>query len=207
MRSSYEYMNYLQVVQVLCRNPNWSIFIRPQQSDDHFFVGAVITGNRSSVSKSSIHGKFDEQSFFCFEAIVHGLPTTRTVLFLPTLVWELVVSVSGGWQTLQLSIKLKLNLKMKSSLALANHRSEIREIVLAHRAVNARVFGSVAQGLDTDLSDLDILVDTTSETTLFDLGAIRYKLRNLLGVPVDVLTPGALPDSFRQSVIAQAQPI
>ena len=138
---------------------------------------------------------------------MHGLPTTRTVLFLPTLVWELVVSVSGGWQTLQLSIKLKLNLKMKSSLALANHRSEIREIVLAHRAVNARVFGSVAQGLDTDLSDLDILVDTTSETTLFDLGAIRYKLRNLLGVPVDVLTPGALPDNFRQAVIAQAQPI
>ena len=141
---------------------------------------------------------------------MHGLPTTRTVLFLPTLVWELVVSVSDGWQTLQLSIKLKklkLNLKMKPSLALATHRSEIREIVLAHRAVNARVFGSVAQGLDTDLSDLDILVDTTSETTLFDLGAIRYKLRNLLGVPVDVLTPGALPDSFRQSVIAQAQPI
>jgi len=69
------------------------------------------------------------------------------------------------------------------------------------------VFGSVAQGLDTDQSDLDILVDTTADTTLFDLGAIRYKLRNLLGVPVDVLTPGALPDSFRCTVIDQAQPI
>ena len=101
----------------------------------------------------------------------------------------------------------KANSKMKPSLALATHRSEIREIVLAHRAVNARVFGSVAHGLDTDLSDLDILVDTTADTTLFDLGAIRYKLRNLLGVPVDVLTPGALPDSFRQAVIDQAQPI
>ena len=96
---------------------------------------------------------------------------------------------------------------MKPSLALATHRTEIREIVLAHRAVNARVFGSVAQGLDTELSDLDILVDTTSETTLFDLGAIRYKLRNLLGVPVDVITPSAIPDSFRQTVIAQAQPM
>ena len=117
---------------------------------------------------------------------------------------------AGGRQTPQLGMKLKkleLKLKMKPSLALATHRSEIREIVLAHRAVNARVFGSVAKGLDTDLSDLDILVDTTSETTLFDLGAIRYKLRKLLGVPVDVITPGALPDSFRQSVIAQAQPI
>jgi predicted nucleotidyltransferase len=76
---------------------------------------------------------------------------------------------------------------MKPSKALAAHRSEIREIVLMHRAANARVFGSVAHGSDTDESDLDILVDTTAETTLFDLGAIRYKLRNLLGVPVDVL--------------------
>ena len=116
----------------------------------------------------------------------------------------------AGWQTPYLSIKsasTKQIQKMKPSLALATHRSEIREIVLAHRAVNARVFGSVAHGLDTDLSDLDILVDTTDDTTLFDLGAIRYKLRNLLGVPVDVLTPGALPDSFRQAVIDQAQPI
>jgi predicted nucleotidyltransferase len=93
---------------------------------------------------------------------------------------------------------------MKPSEALAAHRSEIREIVLMHKAVNARVFGSVAHGSDTDESDLNILVDTTAETTLFDLGAIRYKLRNLLRVPVDVLTPGALPDKFRQAVIAEA---
>ncbi len=37
--------------------------------------------------------------------------------------------------------------------------------------------------------------------------AIRYKLRNLLGVPVDVLTPGALPDKFRQAVIAEARSV
>ena len=96
---------------------------------------------------------------------------------------------------------------MKPSQALARHRSEILQIVLAHRALNARVFGSVLRGADTDESDLDILVDPTPETTLFDLGAIRYKLRQLLGVPVDVLTPGALPEKFRQSVIAEARPV
>ncbi|PUE08375.1 nucleotidyltransferase family protein [Limnohabitans sp. T6-20] len=79
---------------------------------------------------------------------------------------------------------------MKPSAALAAHRSQIRDIVLAHRAVNARVFGSVVHRSDTEDSNLDILVDTTDNTTLFDLGAIRYKLRHLLGVPVDVLTPG-----------------
>ena len=96
---------------------------------------------------------------------------------------------------------------MKPSEALAAHRREIREIVLEHRTANARVFGSVVHGSDTDDSDLDILVDTTPDTTLFDLGAIRYKLRHLLGVPVDVLTPGALPEKFRQNVIAEARPI
>ena len=96
---------------------------------------------------------------------------------------------------------------MKPSQALAAHRSEIREIVLAHRADNARFFGSVATGLDTEDSDLDILVDPTPSTTLFDLGAIRYKLRNLLGVQVDILTPDALPDHFRQHVLSEARPI
>ena len=93
---------------------------------------------------------------------------------------------------------------MKPSEALAAHREEVRAIVLAHRAVNARVFGSVLYGSNTGDSDLDILVDTTADTTLFDLGAIRYKLRNLLGVPVDVVTPNALPDRCRQRVISEA---
>lgn len=62
---------------------------------------------------------------------------------------------------------------MKPSIAMNAHRAEIREIVQSHRARNARVFGSVADGTDTDSSDLDILVDPTKDTTLLDLGAIR----------------------------------
>ncbi len=96
---------------------------------------------------------------------------------------------------------------MKPSDALDAHRNEIREIVLAHRTSNARVFGSVVHGSDTEESDLDILVDTTEDTTLFDLGAIRYKLRHLLVIQVDVLTPEALPEKFRQSVIEEARPV
>ena len=96
---------------------------------------------------------------------------------------------------------------MKPSIALNAHRAEIREIVLTHRAINARVFGSVIHGTDTDASDLDILIDPTEDTTLFDLGEISYKLHTLLGVPVDILTPNSLPDSFRDRVIKEAQPI
>jgi uncharacterized protein len=87
------------------------------------------------------------------------------------------------------------------------HRAEIRRIVEAHRASNARVLGSVARGEETDDSDLDLLIDPTPRTTMLDIGAIRHELRTLLGVRVDVLTPGALPDRTRDAIIAGAIPV
>lgn len=96
---------------------------------------------------------------------------------------------------------------MKPSEVLVLNRAAIRRVVESHHAGNARVFGSVLHGEDTDNSDLDILIDPTPETTLFDIGAIRHELGQLLGVPVDVLTPNALPDRFRAQVLAQARPI
>ncbi len=96
---------------------------------------------------------------------------------------------------------------MKPSLALASNREAIRRVVESHRARNARVFGSVVRGDDTEDSDLDILVEPTPETTLLDIGAIRHELLQLLGVPVDVLTPKALPEKFRASVLSEAVPV
>lgn len=96
---------------------------------------------------------------------------------------------------------------MKPSEAMRINRETIRRVVEAHRARNVRVFGSVVYGVDTDGSDLDILVDPTPEMTLFDIGAIRHELRTLLGVPVDVLTPKALPDKYRNAVLEEAVPV
>ncbi|WP_079433223.1 nucleotidyltransferase family protein [Zoogloea sp. LCSB751] len=96
---------------------------------------------------------------------------------------------------------------MKPSAVLDSNRAAIRRVVESHRARNARVFGSVLHGLDKEGSDLDILIDPTPETTLFDIGAIRHELGKLLGVPVDVLTPNALPDTFRAAVLAEARPV
>lgn len=96
---------------------------------------------------------------------------------------------------------------MRPSEALSLHRDAIRRVVAAHRANNPRVFGSVLRGEDTDDSDLDLLVDPTPQTTLLDIGAIRHELLALLGVQVDILTPKALPEKFRQSVLAEARPV
>ncbi len=94
---------------------------------------------------------------------------------------------------------------MKPSTAYLPYRDAIRKIVGQHHAKNPRIFGSVLHGQDTDGSDLDILIDTTDETTLFDVGAIRTELTELLGVEVDVVTPEALPDRWRMDVLNEAQ--
>ncbi len=96
---------------------------------------------------------------------------------------------------------------MKPSDLLSHQRDAIRRVILSHRAANPRIFGSVARGNDTEDSDLDLLIDPTPETTLLDIGAIRHELLKLLGIPVDVLTPGALPERFRATVLAEAKPL
>ncbi len=96
---------------------------------------------------------------------------------------------------------------MRPSTALNANREAIRQVVASNRACNARIFGSVLHGDDADDSDLDLLVDPTSETTLLDIAKIQNRLQKLLGISVDVLTPKALPDSFRDKVLAEAEPV
>lgn len=96
---------------------------------------------------------------------------------------------------------------MRPSTMLDFKRSAIREAAGRYHAANPRVFGSVLHGTDRDGSDLDLLVDALPGATLFDLGELQVELENMLGVPVDVLTPGDLPKSFRAQVLAEAQPV
>lgn len=96
---------------------------------------------------------------------------------------------------------------MKPSDALTQNRAALRALVLKHRALNPRVFGSVLSGRDTDNSDLDILVEPTADTSLMDIAAIQVEAENLLGVRVDVLTPKSLPNRFRERVLREAQPV
>ena len=96
---------------------------------------------------------------------------------------------------------------MKPSEALRIHRAQLREIVARHGALRPRVFGSAAHGNDTDASDLDLLVDPTTQTTLMTLAAIQLEAERLLGVRVDVLTPKSLPQRFRDRVLLEAIPV
>jgi len=77
--------------------------------------------------------------------------------------------------------------------------------VAANRGLNPRVFGSVLRGEDTEDSDLDLLVDPTPDTSLMDIAKIQNSIQKLLGISVDVLTPKALPEQWRDKVISEAK--
>ena len=96
---------------------------------------------------------------------------------------------------------------MKPSVALDAHREEIRRIVAANRGRNPRVFGSVLHQDDTEVSDLDLLVDAAEGMTLFDKAAIEAGIERLTHTKVDVKTPEDLSMKFRSKVIAEARPV
>jgi predicted nucleotidyltransferase len=96
---------------------------------------------------------------------------------------------------------------MRPSAALDHKRVAVREAVSRFRTANLRVFGSALHGTDQDGSDLDLLVDALPGATLFDLGGLQIELEDLLGVSVDLLTPGDLPPKIRDKVLAEACPI
>jgi len=94
---------------------------------------------------------------------------------------------------------------MKPSEALAAHGAELRQLAHRHGLSRPRVFGSVLSGTDTEESDLDLLVDPAESTSLLTLAAFKIEAEELLGVPVSVLTPDALPPTFRSTVLDQAR--
>lgn len=78
--------------------------------------------------------------------------------------------------------------------ALARHRAELLHLAERFGFRNLRVFGSAARGTDRAGSDLDLLVTRPQGAGLLTVAAFAAEAGELLGVEVDVVTDGGLPD-------------
>jgi len=90
---------------------------------------------------------------------------------------------------------------------LRRQRDAILAAAARHGARNVRVFGSVARGEADAASDVDILVEMEPGRSLLDLGGLLVELRDVVGRPVDVVTPGGLRDRIRARVLREAVPL
>ena len=87
-------------------------------------------------------------------------------------------------------------------------REQIIAIAAKHGANNLRIFGSVARGEADEKSDLDLLIDYSSEhrSPWFPLRLIR-ELEALLGCKVDIVMEQGLKDRIRERVLREARPL
>ncbi len=76
----------------------------------------------------------------------------------------------------------------------ADHRDEILALAREHGAHDVRVIGSVSRGDEDADSDIDFLVRFEQGRSLFDQAGLLHGLEELLGVEVDVVSEGSLPD-------------
>lgn len=97
---------------------------------------------------------------------------------------------------------------MEIEILLREKRQEIIEIAAQHGAYNVRVFGSVARGEAQRDSDIDFLIDYSSEnrSSWFPVRLIR-DLENLLGRKVDIVTEQGLKQRIRERVLQEAIPL
>ena len=66
------------------------------------------------------------------------------------------------------------------------------------------IFGSYARGEETELSDVDIVVDYETAPTFIMLVELRDYLSQLFGLKVDVVTKNGLKPRIRERVLAEA---
>jgi hypothetical protein len=96
---------------------------------------------------------------------------------------------------------------MRPSEILAAKADQIREIIARYPVRNPRIFGSVARGEDQEGSDLDLLVDPLEGTTYFDLAGLELELGDLLGIKIDIATPGALRRQVAERIDRDIKPL
>ncbi len=92
---------------------------------------------------------------------------------------------------------------------IGRHRGELLAVLERYGASNPRVFGSVARGDATALSDIDLIVDldTNGGNPLMRVAGIGEELSEILGVGVDVVTDGLLRERVSATVLADAVPL
>jgi len=96
---------------------------------------------------------------------------------------------------------------MMTLRGLAERRTEILRLAERYRAGKVRVFGSVARGDNSQVSDVDLLVTPQPGCSLFDLGGLLEDLQELLGCPVDLVTEDGLKPRLRERVMREAVPL
>lgn len=87
---------------------------------------------------------------------------------------------------------------------LLQQKAEICLIAKKYKAEKVFVFGSCARKEETPDSDIDFLVEFSTEASLFDLVGLQLDLQDFLQCRVDVISKDGLHPNIKNNVIKDA---
>lgn len=82
-------------------------------------------------------------------------------------------------------------------------KNKINDILKTQDIVYAGIFGSYAKGLETEKSDIDILIEQSPNSikSYFKLARIENSLKQALGKEVDLITMGGINKNIKEEVL------
>jgi len=80
-------------------------------------------------------------------------------------------------------------------------RSALVRVLKKNGVLKAGIFGSYARGEQKKRSDVDILVKTKKNVSLFDFVGIRLKAEKVLGKKVDLVEYSTLKPRIRENIL------
>ncbi len=85
---------------------------------------------------------------------------------------------------------------------LREHESELKAAGIIH----LRIFGSVARDEASTISDVDLMADfdESKRLTLVTVGSLQNRLTELLGVNVDLSSPGWMREPVKSRALREA---
>lgn len=87
---------------------------------------------------------------------------------------------------------------------LVHYQQIIVPVLKKFNIKRASIFGSVAKGLETNKSDLDLLIEPEAGFTLFSLIALENEIKKLTKRKIDIVEFGALKPSIKTEVLQSA---
>lgn len=87
------------------------------------------------------------------------------------------------------------------------HRDDLLAVLHRHGVTNAELFGSVARGDDDVGSDVDLLVDFPTGTSIIDIIGIQHELEDLIGASVDLIPRAGLKERVRRGAEQDLLPL
>jgi len=122
---------------------------------------------------------------------------------------SVISAVENGSRSVSIEMlgKLLTAARMRPSIPLARYSEQVRAAAIRNHLRDVRVFGSVVRGLDTERSDVDLLVSRERGATLFDLAGFQQEVEAILGTPVDVIVDDDPTHPVVVSALVQAEPL